>query len=318
MKWLKWILGIVAVLLVVVFLAVTFFMGGIIKTAVETMGPKVTGVPVTLDGAEFSLFTGKVRLNGLVVANPEGFKTPSAFELGDFRIDLSVPSLFGDTIVIEEILIDGPHVTMEGSLKGSNIKRLMEQIEERAGPKDAAPGPEAAPEAEAAPGKKVRIDDFLFRDGKLRFSATMTGGQAITIPLPPIHLQGIGKEQGGASIREVTAHIMAAVVQAVGQAVMNSGKLLGEGAKLLEGAALKGVDLGGVMAGEGADAAAATAGKAAETAGAAAEKTMETAGAAAGKAAETAGAAADKAQEAVTEGAKKILGGVGGLLKHDE
>jgi hypothetical protein len=55
---------------------------------------------------ELDLTSGKGALRGLVVGNPEGFKTPSAFQLGAISIKVDKDASSGEKIVITE---RGPH-----------------------------------------------------------------------------------------------------------------------------------------------------------------------------------------------------------------
>ena len=97
--------GIVAV--VVVF----FFLGSLIKTAVETVGSDVTKTTVTLSDADVDLRSGKGTLKGFVVANPKGFKSDNALSIGEVSVTLDTSSLGQDPIIIKEILIDAPQFT---------------------------------------------------------------------------------------------------------------------------------------------------------------------------------------------------------------
>ena len=54
-------------------------------------------------------------------------------------------------------------------------------------------------------------------------------GQALSLPLPTIHLTDIGKESNGASIKDVIAEVLKSVSNAAGQAVTGAGDLLGKG-----------------------------------------------------------------------------------------
>ena len=79
-------LGAVAALIVVIGGASIFLLSnldGLIKEAVEKVGTEATQAKVTLNEVSISIKSGSGELRGLNVANPKGFKTPSAFELGD-------------------------------------------------------------------------------------------------------------------------------------------------------------------------------------------------------------------------------------------
>ncbi|MEM7394629.1 MAG: hypothetical protein AAF492_20020, partial [Verrucomicrobiota bacterium] len=126
MKHIKRLLVVVVVLGVAILFIVAFKLGGVVKAAAEGMGPKVLGVPVTLEKAKVSPLTGKAHLGGLDIGNPEGFNTESLFKLSDVAVDMQVGSIAKDKVIINSIEINAPEITFEGSLKGSNIKKLLE------------------------------------------------------------------------------------------------------------------------------------------------------------------------------------------------
>ena len=84
---------------------------------------------IELQSVRVSPFTGLVHLKGLVVGNPEGFHTESAAQIGEFKVQVSLPSLLTDKIVIKEILIDGPQITYERSLRSDNFAALQKNVE---------------------------------------------------------------------------------------------------------------------------------------------------------------------------------------------
>lgn len=91
------------------------------------------GVPVTLQSADFAPFKGQLKLKGLHVGNPAGFKTAGLFELGSLDVDLDTISLFKQIVVIREIRISAPEITYERALKDSNIGQLLEQLTAKEG-----------------------------------------------------------------------------------------------------------------------------------------------------------------------------------------
>ena len=109
-------LGVTATLIVVIAGASIFLLSnldGLIKEAVERVGSEATQAKVSLNEVSISIKSGSGSLRGLKVANPKGFKTPSAFELGGISITLDIASIGQDPIVIKEITITKPQVTYE-------------------------------------------------------------------------------------------------------------------------------------------------------------------------------------------------------------
>jgi uncharacterized protein involved in outer membrane biogenesis len=288
-----------AALVVIVLVAGTVFLGRIVKAGVERVGPEVTKVPVTLGKADISIFRGAVNLRDLVIGNPEGFKTPHLFRMGELSVKLDIPSVLRKTVVIEKIYIGGPEISYEKSLKSSNIGQLLNNIE---GGKPAGEQPPATAEEKPAaeePGKKVVINDFLLKDARLGVSVTMAGGHAIPVPLPPIHLTDIGKEKDGASLTEVLSRIFGAVLGAVTQAAGAVADVAGDGARMVGDAAKEGAQM---------------ATGAAKQAGEAAGQAVGAAGDAAKEAGQKAADGAKAVGGAVADGAGKLVDGVKGLI----
>lgn len=270
----KKVLSIIGIVILVVVIGVVLFLGQIIKGAIETVGPQVAGVPMSVEKVRVNPLTGLVHVKALVIGNPDGFNTPSAMELGEFKLDISLGSLFTDTVVIKQILIDGPQITYEKSLKSSNLAELQKNL----APAEAAPKEEVA---EAEPkekksAKKVIIEDFQFTNAKVNVTITALGGKKMTLPLPPIKMQDIGKDTGGASPVDVVKEVFASITSAVGKAVSASVGVAGDA---LKGAGDLATGLAGDAAGVAGDAAGAATDAAKDAAGAATDAVKDAAGA---------------------------------------
>jgi hypothetical protein len=311
----KWIGGILIVLLVLVVatvLVLALATGKIIRTGIETAGPKVLGVPVSLADVDVKLLQGKARMNDLVIGNPEGYKTESSFRMGQLYVSLDTGSLMGDKIIVEEVLIAGPEITYEVGLGNSNIGTLLKGIEEKTGGETAdATEPEPADDTAAEGGKAVVIRSLKITDGRIRISAKLLAGRSLSIPLPTVHLKDIGEKQDGASLPQVIAQVMREVSKATLSAVASSSKLAGEGIKVA-------ADTAFAVAGAATDAAAGTVkavgdvgGKAVSTAADAAGKTVGAAGDAAGQAVGAVGDVAGKTVGAAGDVAGKTVGAAG-------
>jgi len=220
MKKILSILGAGALVLIVVLI---LFLGNIIKAGIETAGPELIGVPISVEKVKVNPLTGTVHIKALMIGNPEGFKTESLMKLGEFNLDLSLASLFSDTIFIKKIRIDAPEITYEKALRSSNFNTLMNHLPPPKTQED--PGGETP--ADPAPAKKVMIEDFQLNDAKVHVTLTALGGKKMTLPLPDIRMQNIGKGTGGANIREVVAGVFASIRNATLKAISTSGELAG-------------------------------------------------------------------------------------------
>jgi hypothetical protein len=222
--------GVGLVLLVVIALVVVaLFLDGIVKTGVETVGPRIVQVPVTLEGIHIGILSGSARVKGLVVGNPAGFKTPNAVSVGLAEVSVDVASALSDKIVIHSIRVESPEITFEGGLRDNNLFKIRDGL--TAG---AATGTNAQGAAGAKPAKKIEVDDFLITNGIIHLDFTGLGGLKMNLPLPTIHLTDLGKGDAGLTPADLTKQVFEAIythtLTAVTEAVTNLGKGAGKAA----------------------------------------------------------------------------------------
>ncbi len=98
-------------------------------------------------------------------------------------------SLLGDTIVIEDMIIEAPEFRYETKLMASNVKDLLKNIDKIAGSSD-----EEEAEAEDSGEKRIAIKRFILRNGKVSIG---TGDAAVTVPLPDLELNDLGSPEKG-------------------------------------------------------------------------------------------------------------------------
>ena len=128
----KILAGLVVVVVIVLIVGVLNLDKGI-KAVVEKVGPELTKSSVTLRDVDLSLTSGEGSLRGLVVGNPAGFATPTAFSLGDISLAVEPKSLTTDTIVINSIRIIAPEITYESGKGGTNLDQLQKNVEQALG-----------------------------------------------------------------------------------------------------------------------------------------------------------------------------------------
>ena len=145
-----------------------------------------------------------------------------------------------------EIAVDAPEVTWEGGPDGSNLDAIQRNADAWMAANSG--GGDGGGESE---GPRLIIDNLYVRDGTVR--AGIVGGETLDVPLPDIHMTGIGRDSGGASPGEVAAIIFDAVAGNVTRAVATSGlegvgDILGEGAGAAQGIVDEGSEgIGGVI-----------------------------------------------------------------------
>lgn len=213
--------GIIAALLLVAVLVVSFFLGSIIKAGVNKFGPAITKTKVELAGATLSPLTGEGSISGLFIGNPPGWRSDKAVYLG--RVELSVvpTSLFGDHIVIKRLIIDQPEFVYETKIFSSNLRDLLKNIQASTGS-----GDEAAAPVQTRSGKPLRIEvrQFVLRQGKVTIGV---GEDAVTVPMPELTLSDLGTGQGGLTANQMAGVILGHILDHV--LVTTAGALTGVG-----------------------------------------------------------------------------------------
>jgi hypothetical protein len=159
------------------------------------------------------------------VANPPGFKAPTAVSLGVISVAIDLSSVTGNPVVIKDVTVTSPAVTYELGQGGSNIAVIQHNIQSFAA-KLGGSGGEAktGSGSSAGSGKKLVIDHLVMTGGKVTLATPVPGAKA-SVPLPPIHLSNIGKSSGGAS----PAVVAEAILQALSEGVVNASSNLGVG-----------------------------------------------------------------------------------------
>ena len=204
---------VVAVLIVAAVVAVGFFLDSIVKTGVETVGPQITKVDIKLDSVRLSLLGGSAKIKGLIVGNPEGYKSPQAISVGSADVAVSPGSVLSDKVVVKSIVVESPEITFEGGPMKNNLTAIMDNVNAAAGGDKTE---ESKPGAEK-PTKKLQVDEFTITGAKVH----IIGGQ--TIPLPDIHLTSLGTGAEGITPADLTQRVLSAIVTGTLKAVAEKG-----------------------------------------------------------------------------------------------
>jgi len=226
MKKILLIVGIGLVVLMIVAVAgVGIFIGPIAKMGMETIGSKITQVPITVDALDVSLLTGSAQVKGLMIGNPVGYKTPDAIKVGSASVKLEPLSVFSDKIVVRSIRIESPEISYEEGLGGNNLSKIMDNVNAVAktgGLASSSANTNIKSEAGKKPAPKIEVDDFLITGAKARVSLTGLSSKEMTLSLPGIHLTNLGKESNGMTVTELFQTVLSKVTGTTLEAVTNS------------------------------------------------------------------------------------------------
>jgi len=187
----------------------------VVKVAIETYGSEAIGANVRLDSVKIDLIDGRGSLSGLVVGNPQGFKTENAFELGNITIVIDLESITKDPIVIKEVTILNPVVTYEMASGGSNIAVIQKNLG------SGSAGSETTDEQNQGP--KIVINDLFIKNATVNVSHSVLKGKKLSSGIADIHMTGIGVKEGGAGYGEVANRIVNRLTNSVGSVVAGMG-----------------------------------------------------------------------------------------------
>lgn len=203
------------------------YLDSIVKKGIEREGPKITGTPVSLDRANFSFVLGRGRLKGLVIGNPKGFHTESAFRLPEIRVTFDpVASALSGKIIINRIVVASPEITHEYSLSGTNLEKIRGNAEAYARRNVLRNSGKASTQNGETHLKRVQIKHVIVTDPKVNVSATLFRGRSLTFELDDIHLRDVGDASRAVTVKEAASLVLEATTEPIFRTVSQSGQVL--------------------------------------------------------------------------------------------
>lgn len=188
------------VLLVAAVIAVSLMLDTAIKKGVETVGPKVTQVSITLEAVNLSILSGGGEIKGLEVGNPEGYQSPHAMKLGSASLAVAPRSLLADKIIVKHIRVAAPEIVIEGTPKKNNLTKILENVQQATGSSTTSTNQTADP-ADSGAAKKLQVDEFTLTDAKVTY---IIAGQSLALTVPDIKLTNLGTGPEGITGAELT------------------------------------------------------------------------------------------------------------------
>lgn len=223
----KIIIGIIGGLLAVLIIAVLIVaakLDTIVEKGIETVGPQLTKTTIELEKVSIKPLSGSGTVTGLVVGSPTGFKAEYTMKMGHASLAIKPSSLLSDKVVIDEIIVDGPEIILEGGLKENNLTAIQKNVNDTVG------GAAAAPAAEAPAGaqKKLQVNYFKLTGAKVHLRLSMLAGKNVTITAPDIELKDLGTGPEGITVGEVVKLAMnkltGEILNAAAKSVADIGK----------------------------------------------------------------------------------------------
>ena len=223
------LLVLIAALILLVIIVFSTMGNSLIRKGVVVASESALKVDCDLQEVDLSLLKGSLKLAGLKIGNPEGYNLKDMMVLDNASVKLNTSSLFSDTIVIENINLDGLHVTLEQKGFTNNLQDIMNNL-----PKVE----EAEVQEDESEGKNLKITKLTITNVTVTAKLLPVPGKvdAITFKLPTIEMDDIGgKEQNNESNVDLQT-LIAEIISAITDGIMQSGD------KLLPDDMLKGLE----------------------------------------------------------------------------
>ncbi len=211
----------------------------IVKLALEYYGPDVLGVPVKVGQVRISGRSGEGSLKGIEIGISPGFAATRSARFGEIRVAVDPVTLTDDLVVIREIAIDAPIITVERGRQGSNLDAIQKNID--AYVRGSAPAKDANAPGGRPVVRRFIVERLTIRAAKVTMTNAALKGQGITFDLPDIQMRDLGKPQNGLRASQVADLVIRELISKIAQRVLTNIDLLRKGG--VEGAldALKGL-----------------------------------------------------------------------------
>lgn len=207
----KLLLGVVV--LVGILAAVLFSqLDSVIKSGVETAGPDVLAVDVSVGNVSISPFSGKVAVTDFAIGQPDGYGDGPMVQLGSFSMKVETSTLLDDHIIVDEIVIDQPMFDARVIGSQSNFQALQERLAAGAG-NETVGGEELLLTIRRLVVKSPQIS--VQKDGLLSVDKD--------IALADFTLTELGTDEKGLSPKEIARHLMDTLQPQITKALIAAG-----------------------------------------------------------------------------------------------
>ena len=192
--------GFVLVLAVIVG-GTTYWLSNNMNTLLANeLPPRLTGLVgsrVAIDSIDLSLIEGRLEINGLSIANPNGFSPQNAIRFKSLALEIDVLSLFSSPITINRFALVEPEVLVEVHTDlQTNINQIINNLKSN---QPSQPNHDQAPteaNANQRTFKLIRIDNFIIDQAQLTLDLSAFQQRSQTLRLPALSIEPIGQPDG--------------------------------------------------------------------------------------------------------------------------
>lgn len=195
---------------VALFVALYLAGGAILRTAVEVGTAYCLDVQVSVGGGSLNPLTGRAGLSRMTIGNPPGFDGQHCFRVETMALSTRWSTLFSDTVVLDEILVDAPELFVEVNTSGTNLGALKARMDRKLG-RDREPSAGAA-------GRRYLVKLMTIRGCKVHVAQPLGVAQLSPIVLPDLTVRDLGYDsRDGATMMQLVARLLDELAAAVGR-----------------------------------------------------------------------------------------------------
>ncbi len=181
----------------------------LVKAGIQQGGTYATGVPTDVQNVNLSLIHGTMDMEGLQIGNPAGFTSPHLMRTGHFSLRVNPSSVMRSPVEVTMFELDGLDVCIDRKDVTNNISVVLDHIKRLSGPEGSSTGQTSGDGG----GKKVKIARIVIKNLVAHVQVPLTG--TVDIKVPPLELNDVASDQTGATIGQVIAKIIPAVMAAI-------------------------------------------------------------------------------------------------------
>ncbi len=187
---------IIIILLLIVIAGAVFYvlnnLDALVEAAIEEYGSDAVKTSVQVEKVEIRLTEGAATINGLTIANPDGFSLPQAFSLGEITVDINLEKTQQELIAIDAINVAAAKVFYEiNAERNGSLNILKDNLGMSAGASTGT-SVEDKPSKDSA-GAPIRLDisRFEFKDASLHAKVVPLKDKTYDLMLPALVLTDI-------------------------------------------------------------------------------------------------------------------------------
>ncbi|MFW2371654.1 MAG: hypothetical protein ACN4GM_00920 [Gammaproteobacteria bacterium] len=167
----------------------------LVKAAIEKYGSQATQTAVRVESVKIDLSEGAGAINGLTIANPQGFAMPNAVSLGEISLKLDIQSLKQEPYIIDKIIVRAPQLFVEINQDNkTNLNQLTKNLS--AGMPTSRTEDQAAVDETSAEQPRLIIRQVSFSDGNIQARVVPLKNKEYQLKLPALNMSNLGGNTG--------------------------------------------------------------------------------------------------------------------------